>query len=64
MKIKYDKEVDVIYIRFSNEKITESDENNPGIILDYDAKGNIAGIELLHASSRLGQVNSVEYEFA
>ena len=64
MKIKYDKEVDVIYIRFSNEKITESDENNPGIILDYDAYGNIAGIELLNASSRLGHVNSVEYEFA
>lgn len=64
MKIKYDKEVDVIYIRFSNEKIIESDENNPGIILDYDANGNIAGIELLNASSRLGQVNSVEYEFA
>jgi uncharacterized protein YuzE len=64
MKIKYNKEVDVIYIRFSDEKVTESDENKPGIILDYDANGNITGIELLNASTRLGQVNSVEYEFA
>ena len=64
MKIKYDKETDIIYIRFSDSKITESDEDKPGIILDYDDNGNIAGIEVLNASTKMGQVNSVEYEFA
>ena len=64
MKIKYDKETDVIYIRFSDSIIAETDEEKPGIILDYDTKGNIAGIEVLNASTKMGQVNSVEYEFA
>ena len=64
MKIKYDKETDIIYIRFSEAKITESDEGKPGIILDYDSNGNIAGIEVLNASFKMGLVNSVEYEFA
>jgi uncharacterized protein YuzE len=36
MKIKYDKEVDILYIHFSDRKIVESDEEKPGIILDYD----------------------------
>lgn len=64
MKIKYDKETDIIYIRFSDAKIIESDENKPGIILDYDTIGNIVGIEVLNASSKMGQVNSIEYEVA
>ena len=36
MKAKYDKEVDVLYITFSENEIVESDEDKPGIILDYD----------------------------
>lgn len=64
MKIKYDKETDIIYIRFSDTKIIESDENKPGIIFDYDIIGNIVSIEVLNASSKMGQVNSIEYEVA
>ncbi|MFM2064963.1 MAG: hypothetical protein RLZZ507_4634, partial [Cyanobacteriota bacterium] len=36
MKITYDAEVDVLRIIFSNVPIEESDEEKPGIILDYD----------------------------
>ena len=41
MKVKYDKEVDILYIHLSDQKIKESDEEKPGIILDYDDSGNI-----------------------
>ena len=34
MKVKYDKEVDFLYIQFTDEKIGESDEDKPGIIID------------------------------
>lgn len=64
MKIKYDKEVDAMYIRFSDALVIESEEDKPGIIIDYDSKNAIVGIEILNASSKLGKVNSVEYEFA
>jgi uncharacterized protein YuzE len=64
MKIKYDKETDVIYFRFSDEAISESDEDKSGIIFDYDKSGNIVAIEVIAASKKMGHLNSVEYEFA
>ena len=64
MKIKYDKEVDIIYIQFSEEKIKESDEDKPGVIIDYDEKGNVVAIELLNASNKMEHPNSVIYEVA
>ena len=41
MVIRYDKEIDALYIKFSDAKVFESDEEKPGIILDYDESGNI-----------------------
>jgi len=64
MLIKYDKEVDVVYIQFSEKKVSESDEDKPGIILDYDDEGNIVGIEVLEASKKIGQPDGIVYEVA
>ena len=64
MKIKYDKESDIMYLRFSEAEVAESDEDKPGIIFDYDREGNIIAIEVLSASKKMGRLNSVEYEFA
>ena len=64
MKVKYDKEVDVLYISFSKNKIKESDEDKPGIILDYDKQGSIVGIEILNASNKMKNPAKVEYEIA
>ena len=64
MKIKYDKEVDILYVQFAEEKVKESDESKQGIIIDYDDKGNIVGIEVLNASTKMEHPNSVIYEVA
>ena len=64
MKVKYDKEVDVLYIVFNEKKIKESDEDKPGIILDYDKDGLIVGIEILDASKKMKNPATVEYEIA
>lgn len=64
MKVKYDKEVDVLYISFSKNKIKESDEDKPEIILDYDKQGSIVGIEILDASKKMKNPAKVEYEIA
>jgi uncharacterized protein YuzE len=64
MLIRYNKEVDVVYIQFSEKQVAESDEGKPGIILDYDNDGNIVGIEVLEASKKMGQPNGVIYEVA
>jgi len=64
MKVKYDKEQDILFFSFSNETVFESNEEKKGIILDYSANGKIVGIELLNASKQLGNPVKVEYEFA
>ena len=61
MKITYDAEVDVLRIIFSNIPIEESDEEKPGIILDYDDAGNIVGIEIIDASKRINNPCLFEY---
>ena len=64
MKINYDPEVDILRIIFKNVKIEESDEEKPGMILDYDIDGNIVGLEIMHASKRIEQPQSIEYAVA
>ena len=53
MKVTYDPEVDVLRIIFRNAPIEESDEDKPGVFLDYDADGNVVGLEVLDASRRV-----------
>ena len=64
MKVKYHKEVDVLYIQLSDLPIAESDEDKPGIVLDYAEDGSIVSIEILNASKKLPQPNKFEYEIA
>ena len=64
MKVKYDKEVDVMYVSFSDETVFESDEEKKGVILDYSSNGRIVGIEILNASEQVRNPAKMEYEFA
>jgi len=64
MKVKYDQEVDVLTIEFSDTPVEESDHDKPGVILDYDKDGNIVGMEILNASKRVQNPKSVEYAVA
>jgi uncharacterized protein YuzE len=64
VKVTYDQEVDVLRVVFSGAKIQESDEDKPGVVLDYDKDGNVVGIEILNASKRVENPRSVEYAVA
>jgi uncharacterized protein YuzE len=64
MKVTYDPEVDVMRIVLNDHPIEESDEDKPGVILDYDREGNVVGIEILDASKRIENPRSVEYVVA
>jgi len=61
MKVTYDPEVDVLRILLSDSPVSESDEDKPGVILDYDKEGNVVGLEILEASKRITNPRSVEY---
>ncbi|HSO85094.1 MAG TPA: DUF2283 domain-containing protein [Draconibacterium sp.] len=64
MKIKYDKETDILYIRFTSAAIAESDQEKPGIILHYSSEGEIVGIEILQASAKMEYDKGILYEVA
>jgi len=61
MKVTYDPQVDVLRILFRSAPIQESDENSPGVILDYDKDGNVVGLEVLNASQRIENPRGVDY---
>ncbi len=61
MKLTYDPEVDVLRIVLAETPVEESDEDKPGVILDYDRQGNLVGLEVLNASKRVANPRSVEY---
>ena len=54
VKISYDREVDALYIRLKQTTVT-TDLIAEGIALDYDEGGQIAGVEILDAKTRLDE---------
>jgi len=60
MKVTYDPEVDVLRILLKDVLVDQSDEHQPGIVLDYDGSGNVVGIEILNASRRVENPRGVE----
>ena len=50
--IKYDRSGDALYIKLSDDDAAESDEIAPGIIADFNEKGEVIGIEILWFSKR------------
>ena len=53
MKIQYYPETDSLYIDLSAQESVESREISDGVVLDYDAEGNLVGIDIDQASRKL-----------
>ena len=53
MKVRIDTEDDALYFELDDAEIVESEEVQPGVILDFDKDGRLVGIEILDLSSRL-----------
>ncbi len=52
MNIEYDPDIDALYVRLTDRKIIDSEEVQPGIVLDFDETGKVVGVEVLNASKR------------
>jgi len=60
MKIIYDPEVDILRIMFRDASISESDEEQPGLIFDYDSDRRIVGIKILDASQNIENARAID----
>ena len=53
MRIRYDGKADALYLRLDDSKVVESEELKPGIVLDFNAKKQVVGIEVLDLKRRI-----------
>ncbi len=59
MKLAYHKDTDSLYIDLSEQGSVESREISDGVVLDYDAGGELVGIDIDNASRKV-QLDQLE----
>ena len=60
MKVTYDRKTDTLSVVLKeNVTVAESDGDKPGIILDYDATGDLVSLEVLDASMRVTEARKI-----
>lgn len=66
MKVQFDQQSDAIYFRLDDSKIVESEEVKPGIILDFNERNQVVGIEILNVGHRVpaDQLKQMQFEVA
>ncbi len=63
MKVHFDEQADAIYVRFDESKIVDSEEVHPGIILDFNERDEVIGIEILRVKNRIPLTNLKQMQF-
>ena len=66
MRLHFDEKADAIYLRFDESEIVESEQVHPGVILDFNERDELVGIEILRVKSRipLAQLKQMQFEIA
>lgn len=63
MKVTYDPRTDMLTMVLKEDaQVAESDEDKPGVILDYDEDGNLVSLEILDASRRVTETRKIEFQ--
>ena len=63
MKLKVDEKADALYLRLDESKIVDSQEVQPGVVLDFSEKGEVVGIEILRLSRRVPKVDFHDFQY-
>ncbi len=63
MKVTYDAKTDTVTVVLKDGvAVSESDEDKPGVILDYDSEGSLVSLEILDASKRITEARKMEFQ--
>lgn len=63
MRMHYDEKADALYLRLDDSSIVDSQEVQPGIVLDFSADNQVAGIEVLRLKERVPSANLKQIQF-
>jgi uncharacterized protein YuzE len=63
MKVHFDEKADALYVRLDDSQIIDSEEVKPGIILDYNEKNQVVGIEILKVRDRVAMSHLKQMQF-
>jgi uncharacterized protein YuzE len=58
IKFEYDSDVDAAYLSLRSGKIVDSEEVQPGLVVDVTSDGQIAGVEILSFRKRFDSQRS------
>ena len=64
MKLHVDRDADALYLRLDDSKIIESEEIAPGVVVDYNRKNAVVGVEVLYLSARAQKPKARKYPFS
>jgi uncharacterized protein YuzE len=64
MRVVYDIDADALTMHLKDGLVAESDEVAPGVIIDFDADGDIVSFEVLDASRRVTDPRRIEFSAA
>lgn len=63
MKLVVDEKADALYLRLDDSKILESEEVSPGVVLDFNERNQVVGIEILGLSGRVPKPSLREFQY-
>jgi uncharacterized protein YuzE len=66
MRVHFDEKADAIYLRFDESEIVGSEEVHPGIILDFNERDEVVGVEVLRVKNRIpiASLKKMQFEVA
>jgi len=63
VKLHFDPEADALYLRLDDSAIVESEEVQPGVVLDFNADNQVVGVEILNVAKRVPAANLRQIQF-
>lgn len=63
MKVFFDQATDAIYFRLDDSVIVDSEEVKPGIVLDFNDRNQVVGVEILQAGKRVPESSLKQMHF-
>ena len=66
MNVRFDEKADALYMRLDDSKILESEEVQPGVVLDFNDRNQVVGIEIRGIRDRvpLAHLRQMQFEVA